>query len=116
MALKSCHIIILAFLSLAAVAAPISAGGWRRIDKPNSILEVVHAAKFAVENYNESQHKFLDFVSVVKGEELPGAVTQYRLIIAAKDGEEAAAGNYRAVVSYMWEEKRLQVVSFQKTT
>lgn len=70
-------------------------GGWRQIKDLNA-PEVQEAAQFAVTEYNKEAATNLEYQRVVNGETQVVAGTNYRLVIAAKDG--AISGNYEAVV------------------
>ncbi|KAK7859172.1 cysteine proteinase inhibitor 5 [Quercus suber] len=70
-------------------------GGWQPI-KNITEPHVKEIGEYAVEEYNKESKSQLKFVSVVKGETQVVAGTNYRLILATKDG--ALAKNYQAVV------------------
>lgn len=72
-------------------------GGWQPI-KNITEPHVKEIGEYAVEEYNKESKSQLKFVSVVKGETQLVTGTNYRLILATKDG--ALAKNYQAVV---WE-------------
>nr|POE84128.1 cysteine proteinase inhibitor 5 [Quercus suber] len=78
-------------------------GGWQPI-KNITEPHVKEIGEYAVEEYNKESKSQLKFVSVVKGETQVVAGTNYRLILATKDG--ALAKNYQAVV---WEKSRNDV-------
>ncbi|XP_047326316.1 cysteine proteinase inhibitor 1-like [Impatiens glandulifera] len=73
-----------------------SRGGWSPISNPNKpIFGVI--GKFAVSEHNTEAKTNLKFVKVVKGDiEVAVGGTEYRLVIAAKNG--GAIGNYKALV------------------
>ncbi|XP_058196892.1 cysteine proteinase inhibitor 1-like [Rhododendron vialii] len=105
MTIKSESIILILTLLLPLVLSDVSAdvggrkatmvGGWRQIKDLNA-PEVQEAAQFAVTEYNKEAGTHLDYQSVVSGETQVVAGTNYRLVIAAKDG--TVSGNYEAVV------------------
>ncbi|KAI8524980.1 hypothetical protein RHMOL_Rhmol13G0191900 [Rhododendron molle] len=105
MTIKSESIILILTLLVPLVLSDVSAavggrkaamvGGWRQIKDLNA-PEVQEAAQFAVTEYNKEAGTHLDYQSVVSGETQVVAGTNYRLMIAAKDG--AVPGNYEAVV------------------
>ncbi|XP_047326315.1 cysteine proteinase inhibitor 1-like [Impatiens glandulifera] len=74
-----------------------SRGGWSPISNPNKPIFVV-IGKFAVSEHNTEAKTNLKFVNVVKGdiEVAVGAGTEYRLVIAAKNG--GVIGNYKILV------------------
>ena len=72
-------------------------GGWKPI-KDVKDPHVIEVAEFAVKEHNNESKTELEFESVSKGEKQVVAGTNYRLVIAAKDG--GASNNYEAVV---WE-------------
>ena len=72
-------------------------GGWQPI-KNVTEPHVTEIGEFAVEEYNKESKSQLKFLSVVKGETQVVAGTNYRLIVATKDG--GLTKNYQAVV---WE-------------
>ena len=79
-------------------------GGWQPI-KNITEPHVKEIGEYAVEEYNKESKSQLKFVSVVKGETQVVAGTNYRLILATKDG--ALAKNYQAVVwEKVWEHFR----------
>lgn len=105
MTIKSESIILILTLLLPLVLSDVSdavggrkaamVGGWRQIKDLNA-PEVQEAAQFAVTEYNKEAATNLDYQRVVNGETQVVAGTNYRLVIAAKDG--AISGNYEAVV------------------
>ncbi|KAK9267188.1 hypothetical protein L1049_009608 [Liquidambar formosana] len=72
-------------------------GGWEPI-KNVSDPHVREIGEFAVTEHNKEAKEELAFESVVKGETQLVSGTNYRLVLAAKDG--GASNNYEAVV---WE-------------
>ena len=79
-------------------------GGWQPI-KNITEPHVKEIGEYAVEEYNKESKSQLKFVSVVKGETQLVTGTNYRLILATKDG--ALAKNYQAVVwEKVWEHFR----------
>ncbi|KAK4439441.1 Cysteine proteinase inhibitor 1 [Sesamum alatum] len=89
------------------------AGGWQPIDNPKD-PEVVEIANFAVTEHNKEASTALAFEAVVKGEKQVVAGTNYRLVIAAKDGSATSSKQYQAVV---WDEpsqKSRKLVSFEE--
>ena len=79
-------------------------GGWQPI-KNITEPHVKEIGEYAVEEYNKESKSQLKFVSVVKGETQVVAGTNYRLILATKNG--ALAKNYQAVVwEKVWEHFR----------
>lgn len=103
MTIKSESIILILTLLVpldvsAAVGGPKAAamaGGWRQIKDLNA-PEVQEAAQFAVTEYNKEAATNLEYQRVANGETQVVDGTNYRLVIAAKDG--AISGNYEAVV------------------
>ncbi|KAG5516307.1 hypothetical protein RHGRI_037125 [Rhododendron griersonianum] len=77
--------------------AAAMAGGWRQIKDLNA-PEVQEAAQFAITEYNKEAATNLEYQRVVSGETQVVDGTNYRLVIAAKDG--AISGNYEAVVQW----------------
>ncbi|XP_054778878.1 cysteine proteinase inhibitor 5 [Prosopis cineraria] len=90
------------FLPLCAVAegsrGPLL-GGWTPI-KDIEDPHVTEIAKFAVSEYDKRSGAALKLEKVLKGETQVVAGTNYRLVLAAKDGSSSASKNYEAVV---WE-------------
>ncbi|XP_044496529.1 cysteine proteinase inhibitor 5-like [Mangifera indica] len=78
-------------------AAAVLLGGWSPIEDPKD-QHVVEIGQFAVSEYNKQSKAQLKFEQVVKGETQVVSGTNYRLVVAAKDG--SATNNYEAVV---WE-------------
>ncbi|KAK6938876.1 Cystatin domain [Dillenia turbinata] len=72
-------------------------GGWQPITNLKD-PHVVEIAEFAVTQHNKVAKENLKFESVIKGETQVVAGMNYKLVLAAKDGE--AENNYEAVV---WE-------------
>lgn len=105
MTIKSKSVILILTLLVPLVLSDVSAtaggrkaplmGGWRQIKDLNA-PEVQEAAQFAVTEYNKEAGANLEYQKVVNGETQVVAGTNYRLVIAAKDG--AVSGNYKAVV------------------
>lgn len=95
-----CFVVFIALLlPFIAVAARSKAlvGGWGPIEN----LEDPHVkgiAEFAVSEYNKQSKAELKLVKVVKGESQVVSGTNYRLVIAVKNG--AKSERYQAVV---WE-------------
>ncbi|XP_047326312.1 cysteine proteinase inhibitor 1-like [Impatiens glandulifera] len=86
-------------------------GGWEPISDPKD-SEIVEIGKYAISEYNIEAKTTLEFNSVVKGDTQVVAGTNYRLVIAAKDGE--VVGKYEAIVwDKPWEKFR-KLISFQK--
>ncbi|XP_047326313.1 cysteine proteinase inhibitor 1-like [Impatiens glandulifera] len=85
-------------------------GGW----KPTSDLKdskIVEIGKYAISEHNNKANTTLEFNSVVKGDTQVVTGTNYRLVIAAKDGGEV--GNYLAIVwDKPWEKFR-ELTSFR---
>lgn len=80
---------------VSAVRKAALVGGWRQIKDLNA-PEVQEAAQFAVTEHNKEAGTNLEYQRVVKGETQVVAGTNYRLVIAAKDG--TVTKNYEAVV------------------
>ncbi|KAL0398865.1 UNVERIFIED_CONTAM: Cysteine proteinase inhibitor 1 [Sesamum radiatum] len=90
--------VLLAILLASALnEASAIVGGWKPIDNPKA-PEVVEIANFAVTEHNKEAGTSLAFESVVKGETQVVAGTNFRLVIAAKDGSAAGSKQYRALV------------------
>ncbi|KAL2341368.1 hypothetical protein Fmac_009308 [Flemingia macrophylla] len=89
-------LLVLAVGGGAALAEAIP-GGWSPI-KNVTEPHVVEIAKYAVREYDKRSGAKLKLVKVVKGETQVVSGTNYRLVLAAKDG--SATANYQAVV---WE-------------
>ncbi|KAA8520188.1 hypothetical protein F0562_014444 [Nyssa sinensis] len=70
-------------------------GGWSPIENPKD-PQVREIGEFAVNEHNKQAKTDLKFDSVVRGETQVVAGTNYRLIIAAKEG--GVLNNYQAVV------------------
>ncbi|XP_020221522.1 cysteine proteinase inhibitor 5 [Cajanus cajan] len=90
----------LLFLSLLLVVAAARrpeavVGGWSPI-KDLKEPHVAEIANYAVGEYDKRSGAKLKLVKVVKGETQVVAGTNYRLVLAAKDG--SATANYEAVV------------------
>ncbi|KAH6834457.1 hypothetical protein C2S53_004192 [Perilla frutescens var. hirtella] len=112
------------FLSLLAVVIPILAVtgkpfppvGWQPIENPNSSIEVVRAATFAVAEHNRLAQTQLVFKTVEEAEWQHIGGNRFRLVISAMDGAAAAAPpkNHTAIV---WEildiHLTLHLLSFQ---
>ncbi|PSS04667.1 Cysteine proteinase inhibitor 1 like [Actinidia chinensis var. chinensis] len=96
---KPLSLLLLLLLALSAAVVGgrkrVAAGGWRPIENLNS-AEVQDVAQFAVSEHNKQANDELQYQSVVRGYTQVVAGTNYRLVIAAKDG--AVVGNYEAVV------------------
>ena len=74
--------------------------------------KVQEVAQFAVSEHNKQANDKLQYQKVVRGHTQVVAGTNYRLVIAAKDG--AVLGNYEAFVwDKPWEQFR-NLTSFQK--
>ncbi|KAL2245774.1 cysteine proteinase inhibitor 1-like [Sesamum indicum] len=87
--------------------------GWKPIDNPKN-PKVVEIANFAVTEHNKEASTALAFESVVKGETQVVAGTNYRLVIAAKDGSAADSKQYRALVwDKPWQKFR-KLLSFEE--
>nr|WFP52518.1 cystatin [Aristotelia chilensis] len=88
------------FLSLFAASARIDplVGGWTPIKNVKD-PHVKEIGEFAVDAYNKGSKAALKFETVISGETQVVSGTNYKLIVAAKDGE-AVSKNYEAVV---WE-------------
>ncbi|KAK3036926.1 hypothetical protein RJ639_030891 [Escallonia herrerae] len=71
------------------------AGGWQPI-KDVKVPEVQEIAKYAVAEHNSRAKTDLRYESVVRGETQVVAGTNYRLVIAARDG--GVGKQYEAVV------------------
>ncbi|KAK4439442.1 putative MO25-like protein [Sesamum alatum] len=122
MALKSRSLLFVFFAILMASAlneaSPVwkrkaIVGGWRPIDNLKD-PEVVEIANFAVTEHNKEASAALAFEAVVKGETQVVAGTNYRLVIAAKDGSAAGSKQYQAVVwDKPWQKFR-KLVSFEE--
>ncbi|XP_047340729.1 cysteine proteinase inhibitor 1-like [Impatiens glandulifera] len=97
---KQFILIVLMFSLFYFTVDSTSRVGWSPISNPNKPKFVV-IGKFAVSEHNTEAKTNLKFVNVVKGdiEVTDGAVTvtEYRLVIAAKDG--GAVSNYKVLVS-----------------
>ncbi|CAN4095965.1 unnamed protein product [Withania somnifera] len=88
-------------------------GGWSPITNTKD-RQVVEIGKFAVDQYNEKSKSKLVFKKVVKGETQVVAGTNFRLVIAAKDGGYGSSSKYLAVVwDKPWENYR-NLTSFKK--
>ncbi|KAL6992898.1 cytochrome c1 [Sarracenia purpurea var. burkii] len=72
-----------------------SAGGWQPINNLKA-PEVQETAQFAVKEHNKQANTKLKFQSVVRGETQVVSGTNYRLILAARDG--TVSGDYEAIV------------------
>ncbi|KAK2967499.1 hypothetical protein RJ640_010140 [Escallonia rubra] len=70
-------------------------GGWQPI-KDVKVPEVQEIAKYAVAEHNSQAKTDLKYESVVRGETQVVAGTNYRLVIAARDG--GVGKQYEAVV------------------
>ncbi|KAK4439438.1 Cysteine proteinase inhibitor 1 [Sesamum alatum] len=115
---RSLLFVFLAILLSSALneASPVwkrkaTVGGWRPIDNPKD-PKVVEIANFAVTEHNKEASTALVFEAVVKGETQVVAGTNYRLVIAAKDGSPTGSKQYQAVV---WDKPSLKfrkLVSF----
>ncbi|XP_054779054.1 cysteine proteinase inhibitor 1-like [Prosopis cineraria] len=80
-------------------AEAVIPGGWTPI--PNlEDQHVMEIANFAVAEYDKRNGARLKLEKVVKGETQVVAGTNYRLVVATKDGSSSATKNYEAVV---WE-------------
>ena len=114
---KPLSLLLLLFALSAAVVngdhgrKPVVLGGWRPIKDVNS-AEVQDVAQFAVSEHNKQANDKLQYQKVVRGHTQVVAGTNYRLVIAAKDG--AVLGNYEAFVwDKPWEQFR-NLTSFRK--
>lgn len=101
---QSCPYLLLSVLLLLPLLAAADAlrtgplvGGWRPI-KDLRDQHVVEIGRFAVSEYNKQWKTQLKFQQVVKGETQVVSGTNYRLVVAAKDGSRT--NHYEAVV---WE-------------
>ncbi|KAL0443024.1 UNVERIFIED_CONTAM: putative MO25-like protein [Sesamum latifolium] len=106
--------VFLAILLASALneASPV-VGGWKPIDNLKD-PEVVAIANFAVTEHNKQDGTALAFESVVKGETQVVAGTNFRLVIAAKDGSAAGSKQYRALVwDKPWQKFR-KLLSFEE--
>ncbi|KAL0306949.1 UNVERIFIED_CONTAM: Cysteine proteinase inhibitor 1 [Sesamum radiatum] len=95
--LRSLLCVFLAILVASPLNEAFPVGGWKPIDNPKD-PKVVEIANFAVTEHNKVARTALAFESVVKGETQVVAGTNYRLVIAAKDGSAADSKQYRALV------------------
>lgn len=90
--------LVLAILSVMAVAALGLTGGWEPIQnlKEGRVIPVAH---YAVAAYNKEELTSLSLVSVLKAEKQIVAGVNYRLVLSAKDSAAAApVHTYTAVV------------------
>ncbi|KAK4381024.1 Cysteine proteinase inhibitor 1 [Sesamum angolense] len=109
--LRSLLCVFLAIL----VASPLNEAspGWKPIDSPKD-PKVVEIANFAVTEHNKEARTALAFESVVKGDTQVVAGTNYRLVIAAKNGSAADSKQYRAFVwDKPWQKFR-KLLSFEE--
>ncbi|KAJ0081128.1 hypothetical protein Patl1_09733 [Pistacia atlantica] len=90
-------VLLLPLMAAAALRPGPLVGGWSPIKDPKD-QHVVEIGQFAVSEYNSQSKTQLKFQQVVKGETQVVSGTNYRLVLAAKDG--TTAKNYEAVV---WE-------------
>ncbi|KAJ7967798.1 Cysteine proteinase inhibitor [Quillaja saponaria] len=88
---------ILPLCSFAVSRRGALVGGWKPIKDPQD-PHVIEIAQFAVSEYDKKSGADLRFASVIKGEIQVVSGTNYRLVVAAKDG--SATKNFEAVV---WE-------------
>ncbi|KAK4439439.1 Cysteine proteinase inhibitor 1 [Sesamum alatum] len=112
--------VFLAILLVSALseASPVwkrktAVGGWQSIDNPKD-PQVVEIANFAVTEHNKEASTALAFEAVVKGEKQVVAGTNYRLVIAAKDGSATSSKQYQAVVWDKPLQKFRKLVSFEE--
>ncbi|MGI4370263.1 cystatin domain-containing protein, partial [Klebsiella pneumoniae] len=106
-------LLLLVALSAAVVGGqkPVVLGGWRPIKDLNS-AEVQDVAQFAVSEHNKQANDKLQYQRVVRAHSQVVAGTNYRLVIAAKDGP--VLGNYEA---FVWDKPWMQfrnLTSFRK--
>lgn len=90
---------------------PVLVGGWQPIKdvKDPNVQEI---AQFAISEHNKTAMTDLKYEKVVRGETQVVAGTNYRLVIAAKDG--GVSKNYQAVVyERIWEGYR-NLTSFKQ--
>lgn len=81
-------------VSFANQARSTIAGNWKPIRNLKD-PEVVMVAKIEVMEHKKQANKILDFIIIVKGEQLiVGISIKYRLVISAKDGIVAHPKNY----------------------
>ncbi|GMY36707.1 cysteine proteinase inhibitor 5-like [Fagus crenata] len=90
-------LLILSIYSTALGGRGSVVGGWQPI-QDISDPHVTEIGEYAVDEYNKESKSELSFVSVVKGETQVVSGTNYRLTVAAKDGD--VTNNYEAIV---WE-------------
>ncbi|KAK4259112.1 hypothetical protein QN277_005479 [Acacia crassicarpa] len=93
----------LLFVLLCAVAGgrgeAVAPGGWTPI--PNiQAPHVTEIANFALVEYDKRNGANLKLEKVIRGETQVVAGTNYRLVLATKEGSSSATKNYEAVV---WE-------------
>lgn len=91
--------LVLAILSVMAVAALGLTGGWEPIQnlKEGRVIPVAH---YAVAAYNKEELTSLSLVSVLKAEKQIVAGVNYRLVLSAKDSAAAAAAAAAPVHTY----------------
>ncbi|KAK4353744.1 hypothetical protein RND71_025938 [Anisodus tanguticus] len=87
-------------------------GGWSPITDTHD-RQVVEIGKFAVDQHNKEAKSNLVFKRVVKGETQVVAGTNYRLVIAAKDGSHSSSKYLAIVWDKPWENYR-NLTSFKK--
>ncbi|KAL3740877.1 hypothetical protein ACJRO7_022066 [Eucalyptus globulus] len=97
-------LLLLQVLAAGAARSEPLVGGWEPIKNLNDPY-VQEIAKFAIKTHNDQAKTGLVLEKVVKGETQVVAGTNYKLVVAAKDG--ASTKNFEAVVwDKPWEHSR----------